>query len=146
MSIDLVKGFVDAVTDQNSVAQYAVGAKRFQNGKTYEYIQANATITANQAVQIDTVDNKGNKVIPTAAAGDLVFGVAEIAVTSGNFFWCTTRGAAISCKILTATTVKGLLGATSTAGVLGIVSTVDARGYALEAGAATNLAKNIQLF
>lgn len=150
MPIDLQYAFIDNVTDTSTSARYPVGTKRFQNGRTYVYQQAGSAISVNQAVKLDPSINTGAKVVPTAAAGDSVYGVAETAIASGSYGWITREGVA-AVLVATGTAVDDPMGASATAGVLAKVAEAGTGDYkfvrcnALEANAGAAAAKNVMI-
>lgn len=91
-------------------------------GKTYKLVHANGTITANRAVKYDptatTYGALGASVIATAAATDAPgAGIAETAITSGDFGWITVAGVA-NCLLSGTPAVGAQLSASGTAGAL----------------------------
>ena len=125
MGVSIGQVFDDKVTAISSTALYVIGTVRHENGKKYVYTQADDTITANQAVKLDVAASAtGAKVTPSGATADILFGVAEVAVTDEYYFWCCVAG---STTILVADSLSAgdILGPSATAGTLGAVSTRD---------------------
>lgn len=115
---DLQYSFIDAVTDTSTTAKYPVGTRRFEDGKEYVYQQADDAVTVNQAVKLDAAASaSGQKVTPTAAAGDSVYGVAETALADEAYGWITVRGV-VSVLVANGTAVDDPMAASGTAGVL----------------------------
>jgi hypothetical protein len=83
-----------AVND--TVAKHVLGARvETQDGKTYIYVQADAS---GHAVG-STVKVTSAYVTTTAGAGDNIFGVADIAVAASTYFWLLVRGQATNAKV-----------------------------------------------
>lgn len=105
-----------AVTDIHSSPKHRVGTEYIApNGNVYCYIQADDAITVNQAVQMDSTT--GVKVTPTGAASDLLFGVAETAITDEYYGWITVRGVA-QCLVADSMAQGDPMAASGTAGTL----------------------------
>lgn len=118
MSYGIPIAFNDKVTDISATAKYPVGTLRRENGKLYEYQQADDAITAGQFVKLDYgASDTGKKVTPTGAITDHVHGVAETAITDEYFGWITIQG---GCDALVANGVAAgqRLFPTATAGTL----------------------------
>lgn len=121
------RGFLDGVTDINSVRQYPIGTIRRENGQVYKYQQADDTITAGQVLKYDwAASATGKKVTPTAAATDACCGASPIAVTDEYYFWMLVEGIA-DLLIADATNAGEILAPSGAAGVLAIAPTSTAR-------------------
>lgn len=138
--------WVDGVTDVSATMKHPVGVRRIQNGREYIYQKAGAAISVNQLVKLDASNSPdGLQVIPTAAAGDSCYGVAEVAIPNGSYGWITVRGVA-AALVANGTAIDDPLGASGTAGTgtklsqAGTGDFVFVRGYALEANSSGSAA------
>lgn len=97
----------------------AIGTLHEHQGKTYKLVYADGTIAVNSLVKYKgsttTYGALGASVIATAAATDGVAGVAETAITSGDFGWITVQGVA-SVLTVDAVGAHEMLAASGTAG------------------------------
>lgn len=113
--------FTTAELDANGLAikGMAIGSLFSHQGKTYKLVKANGTITANQIVKYDgsatTFGALGAAVIASAAATDNVAGVAETAITSGDFGFITVAGVA-SGNVVNGAAQHDMLASSGTAG------------------------------
>lgn len=99
-----------------------IGVLFEHQGKTYKLVHANGSISANRAVKYDptatTYGILGASVIQTAAATDAPgAGIAETAITSGDFGWITVAGVA-NCLLSGTPAVGAALSASGTSGAL----------------------------
>lgn len=76
------------------------GVLRREQGKNiYKLQKASATVTAKTLMRVDPADATGESVTPITAATHIPIGVANIAVTSGNYFFMQIHGiATVTCK------------------------------------------------
>lgn len=109
--------FAGSLTTPTAAQEYAIGQKIEVDGVEYTYTQADDTITANQALKLDAAASaSAKKVTPTAAATDIIVGVALQAVTDEYYFWMATQGL-VTVNVADGTAVGDNLGASGTAGV-----------------------------
>lgn len=114
--------FMDAVDSIKSslAAGEALGDMRYENGNIYVRCKATATIAQYKNCIIDTADTGGCSVKPVAAATDAPVGVYEGAtsVTSGQYFWLTTKKKSVTCAVQGTVAAGDPLSASGTAGAL----------------------------
>lgn len=154
----LANSFLDDVTDQFTVATslrvdkpgYTIGMLREENGKLYRLAKAGAAIPINAACKPDSAATSGDigyQVVKTAVAGEGVSGVAEIAVTSGYYFWLTV-GRVASVLVTGTVAIGDRLAATATAGTLSSLAAATyghVCAHALEANASGAATKKVHL-
>ena len=147
MGVSIAQTFHDKVTAISADALYPVGTVRHENGKKYVYQQADDAITQYDYVILDVAASAtGKKVVSGTDTTDMIFGVAEVAVTDEYYFWCTVGGPA---TVLAATGLSAgdTLGASAATGVMDAVSTRDPFGILLVANSSGSAAaRAIMLF
>lgn len=97
-----------------------------QFGNEYRYIKAGAAIAQFNAVKASGATGFSS-VIPTAAAGDVVLGVATAAFLSGEFGFILSRGQ-VTCMVVNATAAGSPLVTGATAGTLALATATDLAG------------------
>lgn len=89
-----------ALTSESSTAKQVPGAvyEDEKTGKVYKYVKAGAAITMDTASQlacalkVDESQATDNVVLMTTNAGEVIAGVSNSAITSGDYFWMQTKG------------------------------------------------------
>lgn len=101
----------------STVKKQRIGTvKHAVTGAEFTYVKAGAAIAAFDACRVTgTLES----VVPTSAAGQLVVGVAQVAIASGSFGWICTRGAC-TAKVVAATAIGSPLVTNATAGTLAL--------------------------
>lgn len=89
-------------------------------GNQIKYCRANGTITAADAVRLDVTaspaaDRKAN-VIRTSAAAQVLEGVSNVSLTTGQFGWVTVLGVFPSANVVNATAAGAILASSGVAG------------------------------
>lgn len=108
------------------------------DGTQYKYVQADSAVAQYDAVKIDSAAagsgltaNVPFVVTPTAAADEVIAGVAQVAIAAGSYAFVAIKGKAV-VKVAAGLTAEELLVTTATAGTLD--GTAAAVGNALAAG------------
>ena len=120
--------FRTAVSANTAEQQEEVGVWRFESGNIYRYMRAGALIPAYEAVSYDNsvVSGSplllGNQVIAAIGETNLVLGIAETTLSSGNYGWITVYGP-VTARVQTTVIPGRQLGAAGETGVLGIRTT-----------------------
>jgi hypothetical protein len=104
-------------TATSTTRKFRVGSvRRAVNGTDYMYVKAGAAIAQYDACRF----NAGlEDVRPTSAAGQVVIGVAQVAIASGSYGWIAVRGL-MTAKVVAATAAGSPLVTNATAGTLAL--------------------------
>jgi len=108
----------------NQNVPHVLGTEVIGNdGALYRYVLATGTITAGQALQMDTASaSVPNAVKPTSAVNQSVAGIAPIAIASGSYGWIVVQGPVSAASVATSTAAGAALGSSSTAGQLSTIT------------------------
>ncbi len=130
-------------TRVDAAAQYALGYEigdprsGIFAGNNIKYVQANGAITAGDAVRLDVTATAANRravVIRTSAAAQVLEGIANVSLTSGQFGWITTLGYFPNANVVNATAAGAILATSGVAGQLITSPAAAADANAIAAG------------
>lgn len=105
-------------TTTSTTKKFRLGSvRRSTAGVDYCYVKAGAAIAQYDAVRLNAAGFEDAR--PTSAAGQVVFGVAQVAIASGSYGWVAVRGQ-VTCKVVAATAIGSPLVTNATAGTLAL--------------------------
>lgn len=107
-------------TKRSTTAEAELGSRAYDSAdREYTYVKAGAAIAANDAVMFNGSALGFDDVRPTAAAEQVVAGVATAAFSSGDYGYIQTRGR-VTCKTVNGIAAGSSLSTNATAGTLKI--------------------------
>lgn len=107
-------------TTTSTTRKFRLGTvKRDVAGTEYTYVKAGAAIAQYDAVRLAGSAAGFDDCRPTSAAGQIVFGAAQVAIASGSYGWVATRGKC-TAKVVAATAAGSPLVTNATAGTLAL--------------------------
>lgn len=117
-----------ASTDRSTTQKFPLGQRAYDAlGNEYAYVKAGAAISQYEAVKFNGSTLGWDDVRKTAAANEVVIGVADAAFASGEYGFIGVRGV-FTVKVVAATAAGSALVSSSTAGTLALAVATDLAG------------------